>query len=161
MKKYGVVACPECEFVRVVKLSNKTMKCGRCGKQHQMKKLKKFVSTDSMRKAQVVASEIKAKQADLGDEFNELLDEGRLSLEQYEGLDGPIDWLDSDDGDDRDDKQIVLDAIESCSPATREAVVSKALDDGVASENEVLEVLERLQRQTEILYNRGSGYRRL
>lgn len=161
MKQYAVVACPDCEFACVVKLSNKTMKCGRCGKQHQMKKLKKFVETDNMKKAQLVVSEIKAKQAGLDDEFSELLEEGRLSLESYEGLSGPADWVseDTNESDTRSDKQIVLDVIESCDDATTDAVVSKAVSEGVEGEDAVRRLLERLRRQTEVVYNRDDGYR--
>jgi Zn ribbon nucleic-acid-binding protein len=48
--KFGVIICPQCKQVKGVALSSKTTRCIRCGKTHELKKLKIFYKTDSQEK---------------------------------------------------------------------------------------------------------------
>lgn len=154
-EQYAVVACPNCEFVRVVDQTNKTSQCGRCGKQRKMQKLKKFVQTDSQEKARLVASEIRAKQQGMEESFREAYESGEMDISNYTGISGPTDWLkdsDTESEDNRSDKQIVLDAIDECEDSSRENVVQAAVNDGV-DEDRAEKLISRMRQRGDILMN--------
>lgn len=161
MDKYAVIACPNCEFVNVIEQGHKTTKCGRCGKQNKVKKLKKFATTNSDEKARLVASELRAKQSGMKEDFIEAYENGEMDMSQYEGISSPADWLDEDDGDDRSDKEVVRDAIGKADPATRENVIDIAVREGVGSSEDVEDILYRLRQQTEILLSSDGTFREL
>lgn len=159
-EQYAVVACPNCEFVRVVDQTNKTSQCGRCGKQRKMQKLKKFVETNSQEKARLVASEIRAKQQGMEESFREAYESGEMDMSEYTGISGPTDWMkdSEDETDSRSDKQIILDAIESSDVPSRENVIEKSVDDGV-SESIVEKFLSRMRQQGEVIQTTEGEYR--
>lgn len=160
-EKYAVVACLNCEFVRVVDQTNKTSQCGRCGKQRKMQKLKKFVETNSQEKARLVASEIRAKQQNMEDSFREAYESGEMDMNNYTGISGPNDWMkeaETEEKDARSDKQIILDAIEELDVASRENVVNKAVNDGV-TESVVDKFLSRMRQQGDVIQTAEREYR--
>lgn len=156
--KYGVVVCPNCEFVRVVELKHKTSKCGRCGKQSKMKKLKKFATSDSMEKMRLVASELRAKQRGEEDAFFEAYESGELDGSKYSGVSGNPLSESEDEEDDRSDREIIEDAIEDCEPATRDNIIAQAVEDGL-SEDEADELLSKLRYHTEIMMKSDGTFR--
>lgn len=159
MKKYGVVACPNCEYVSVVQLKHKTKKCGRCGKQRKMKKLKKFTATDSMEKARLVASEVRAKQSGNEDDFKQAFESGEFDERNYSGIEGPADWMsDVEDNEDIDEEQVVRNVIEAIDIPTRENIKMVAEKRGVSPE-ETEDIIARLRRTHELMRSQRGEFR--
>lgn len=157
MKKYGVIACPNCEFVSVVQLKHKTKKCGRCGKQRKMKKLKKFTTTDSMEKARIVASEVRAKQSGNEEDFKRAFDAGEFDESQYTGIKTPESWVPEDETEVDAEKE-VRDVIDLVDIPTRENIVMIAEKRGVTPE-ETEEIISRLRRNHELMRSSDGEFR--
>jgi DNA replicative helicase MCM subunit Mcm2 (Cdc46/Mcm family) len=127
-----------------------------------MKKLRKFVETDSQEKARLVAAEVRAKQSNMEDDFFEAYESGELDMSNYSGIDGVADWIteSSNETDSRSSKEIVIDGITECDEATVENIVAYAESNGV-SEEKVMTLLNQMRRHGDVLQKQSGEFRYL
>lgn len=68
---YYVVGCPECRAIWILEGEQESTTCRSCRKQHQLKKLKRFIETEHKNVAVEARAEILAEQAGQKDEYRE------------------------------------------------------------------------------------------
>lgn len=80
-KNYTVVSCNNCSEVWVVKDVPNQSQCPQCSKTRKFQLLKKYRSVDSLDKAQLIRSQVKAKLSGNEEKFQELLESGDLTFD--------------------------------------------------------------------------------
>lgn len=122
-----------------------------------MKKLKKFTTTDSMEKARIVASEVRAKQSGTEDDFKRAFDAGELDESNYTGIQSPESWVPEEDPEVDAEKEVreVIDAVDI---PTQENIVMIAEKRGVTPE-ETKEIISRLRRNHELMRSSNGEFR--
>ncbi|HKL27784.1 MAG TPA: DUF5817 domain-containing protein [Natrialbaceae archaeon] len=169
---YSVVGCSECEALWIVDGRPETTECPRCGKRHQMKKLKQFVETDDEDHAREVRSSMLANRQGQGEAFAELdsfaemedqVDEDVVDDREYlerSGVDSdPVEAVGDraergTNASPSSRKEIVREALRDLDRPTESAVVEYAEDRGVPA-TYVETALEKLRRRGEVVESDG------
>lgn len=163
---YAVVGCSACDALWVVETDVETTGCPRCGKRHQFRRLKQFVTTESVEKARAGRAALLAKRQGEAASFEgveevsgSMIDDGDY-LEQS-GIDSEAVAAAGEQAvgrkESKDRRTIVLEGIKAVEPATEDGIVAYAAEYGVAGAD-VRSLLARLVAAGEVSET-GGEYR--
>jgi hypothetical protein len=169
---YSVVGCSDCEALWIVEGRPATTECPRCGKRHQLKKLKRFVETDDKDHASEVRASMLANRQGQGDAFADLdsftemeahVEEDVIDDREYlerSGVDpDPVEAVGEraqrgTNGPSSSRREIVRSSLEDLDRPTEAAIVGYAEERGVPAKA-VETVLEKLRRNGEVVQSDG------
>ncbi len=151
---YEVVGCSDCRALWIREGDAETAECPRCGRTHDVDKLRALAETDSADAARDARTRLLAERADHGDDvaaFSELKGDVEAAgvpdatyLNAHDLDEEAIDAQATTDGTrDRSPRQLVLAAIDSCETPTRDAILDRVAEHGLARA-EADDVLTRL-----------------
>lgn len=174
MKEVTVTVCSNCEYVFMFEHAEgqQTTNCGRCGKTHQMSRVKKYFHTDNRDAARQVRAELQADIQEDSEVFDRAKERGNISeyvgqvvsgdaILEAQGIDAEAV---ADAGEratqtnrSRSHKQIMREAITEQESPSRADVLAYATEAGVPEEK-AESVLERME-QRGIIISAGGAYR--
>lgn len=170
---YAVVGCNECGNVWLLSDpdESETAQCSRCGKRHQVRKLRRFHESPDCEAARQVRSAMLARKGGAKEAYAKLdsvadmerqLEEAGVSDEEFLAGSG----LDPDEITEAGERatgggsksksrdEIVRDAVEAADEPTEEGIVAYATEQGVPAEA-ARDLLEKLRRRGEVSESRG------
>ncbi|MFB6254148.1 MAG: DUF5817 domain-containing protein [Halobacteriaceae archaeon] len=166
---FAVVGCRECSALWVISLDIQSTKCPQCGHQHQVDKLKKFITTENKDEAIELRSAMLAKRQGHADAFANL--DGFSELEEQladagiddteylnaKGIDVDDVSMDRNESLHQSREEIIKQAIDTLDEPTTESIIQYAVSHGV-SEEFSRSTLEKM-RQEGIIAKQNSIYR--
>jgi hypothetical protein len=166
---YAVVGCTDCAALWLVSdpESAKTAQCPRCGRRHQLRKLRRFFESDDRDAARQARAELLAKKQGASEAFERLdsvaamerqVDEPAVDDREYLTASG----LDADavaaagerEERSRSRDEVVRDAVGQQNRPTETAVVDYATEHGVPADA-ARDLLEALVHRGEVSESRG------
>jgi DNA-directed RNA polymerase subunit RPC12/RpoP len=166
---YAVVGCTDCAALWLVSdpESSKTAQCPRCGRRHQLRKLRRFFESDDRDAARQARAELLAKKQGAAEAFERLdsvaamerqVDEPVVDDREYlteSGLDADAVAATGDrERKSRSRDEVVRDAVGEQDRPTEAAVVDYATEHGVPADA-ARDLLETLTRRGEVSESRG------
>lgn len=168
---YAVVGCNRCGNLWLLSDPDgaETAQCPRCGKRHQVRKLRRFHETDDREAARQARSALLARKGDADESFADLdsvaemerqLESAGVSDEEFlagSGLDpeavseaAETATAGAGSRSSRSRERIVRDGIEELAEPSADAVVEYAVEHGVP-EDAARDLLDRLRQQGEVI----------
>lgn len=170
---YAVVGCNKCGNVWLLSDpdESESAQCSRCGKRHQVRKLRRFHESPDREAARQVRSAMLARKGGNKEAYSELdsvadmerqLDEAGVSDEEFLAGSG----LDPDEVTEAGQRvtgsrsksksrdEIVREAVEEADDSSEEGIVAYATEQGVPEEA-ARDLLEKLRRRGEVSESRG------
>ena len=141
---YTVVICPNCKSLWAVENRPTRTNCRKCEKTYQFKKLKHLAKEDTLEDAQLRFAEINAQLYDEYEELLDLRDEGYIFSGDIPKEDKKL-----------SNEEIVKQGIEKVENATRENIISYAVDMGV-TEKHADKIIDKLRHEGKLLKNNNS-----
>lgn len=171
---YAVVGCNRCGNLWL--LSNpdgaETAQCSRCGKRHQIGKLRRFHETDDREAARQARAALLAQKGDAGEAFDQVdsvaemedrIDSVGVSDEEFlagSGIDPDAvaeaaESATEGPSGSREREETVRDGLRETDEPTVEAVIAYAVEHGVP-EDAARDLLDRLRRRGDVIESGGT-----
>lgn len=145
---YYVVVCPDkqCRGVSILNKRVETVTCRQCDSARKFDKFRVSYEGETREEAVAARTKLLSQLDDDGPSFEEIKAQG--------GLEEPGRVFDTDNEDNRSDKEIVLDAVEDCDTATRDSVIDYSVADGVTRER-ADKIVQRLLQHGYLMEDNG------
>ncbi len=137
-----VIVCPDkyCRGITIASKKTKSKQCMECNKSYKFDKFKVAFETEDHNQAIAARTQLLTKQSKEGPNFEEIKEMGGLEEQER------VFPRDTPEKDNRNQKQIVLDSIESVKEPTEENIISKCIEDGL-DEAKAEKILNRTLQQ--------------
>jgi hypothetical protein len=167
---YAVVGCTDCGSLWLLSdpEGTETATCPGCGRRHRTDRLRRLYRSEDREDARQARAAMLADRADASEAFESLSSVAEMERDvegfaavtdrdylQSGGVDpDEVAAVDADDGGSRDRATVVRDAVRAADPATEDAVVERATEDGVPA-SAARDLLDRLRRRGEVTESDG------